>query len=173
MHQIEYRFSKFSRGYRPGGGRGPLGGPKNYTNVMNYPYKLTNASKCTKLNIDFQNFLVSIAQAEGGPSGPPNCTNVMNYTDKVTNASNCIKFNIDFQTFIWGIAPAEGLGPPKLHKCHELSWETITNALKCTKFNLDFQNVLWGDTPEPASLSGKEHTWAGKTRTSEIFSCWV
>ena len=81
MHQIEYRFSKFSRGYRPGG---RLGGPQNCTNVMNYPDKLTNASKCTKLNIDYH-------------------------------------------------------------------------------------NVLGGDTPEPASLSGKEHTWAGKTRTSEIF----
>jgi len=67
MHQIEYIFSKFSRGYRPGG---VLGGPQNCTNVMNYPDKLTNASKCAKLNIDFQNFLVGIAQAEGALRGP-------------------------------------------------------------------------------------------------------
>ena len=63
MNQIEYRFSKFSRGYRPGGG-GPSG-PPNCTNVMNYTDKVTNASKCTKLNIDFQNFLWGIAPAEG------------------------------------------------------------------------------------------------------------
>ena len=74
MHQIEYRFSKFSRGYRPGGGRGPLGGPKNYTNVMNYPYKLTNASKCTKLNIDFQNFLGGYRPGGGGGQGAPKFT---------------------------------------------------------------------------------------------------
>ncbi len=48
-----------------GGGQGALGGPQNYTNVMNYTDKLTNASKCTKLNINFQNFLGGIAPAEG------------------------------------------------------------------------------------------------------------
>ena len=64
MHQIEYIFSKFSRGYRPGGG--VLGGPQNYTHVMNYPDKLTNASKCTKLDIDFQNVF-------GGDTPEPAC----------------------------------------------------------------------------------------------------
>jgi len=64
MHQIEYSLSKFSRGYRPGGG--VLGGPQNYTHVMNYPDKLTNASKCTKLDIDFQNVF-------GGDTPEPAC----------------------------------------------------------------------------------------------------
>ena len=39
------------------GGPELKGPPKNWTNVMNCPDKLTNASEYTKLNIDFQNFL--------------------------------------------------------------------------------------------------------------------